>query len=202
MGLTILPLVEGHSEVRAIRDLLLRLLQRAGIQEAVVVRPFRVHRSQVVRAEEIERALRHALSARARDGVNAVLVLLDADKDCPAEMAPRLLGRARDASSQPVRVVLPKAEIEAWVLAGIESLRGRRGIRADAECPPDAEAIRNAKGAISELMEGTRGYVATDDLPAFLATLDLDVALHKSPSLAKLDRDLRSLAEEARQLSS
>jgi hypothetical protein len=94
---------------------------------------------------------------------------------------------------------MPKAEIEAWVLAGIESLRGHRGIRMDAECPPDPEDVRDAKRAISDRMEGTRGYVATDDLPSFFATLDLDLALRRSPSLAKLERDLRGLIAEAMQ---
>jgi hypothetical protein len=197
VGLRILPLVEGHSEVRAIRELLLRLLRKADVHDASVLRPYRVHRSKVVRPDEIERALRYALLTREREGVNAALVLLDADRDCPAEMGPRLLRRATEASNRPIRVVLPKVEIEAWVLAGIESLRGQRGIRADAGCPPDPEAIRDAKGAISERMEGSRGYVATDDLPAFLAKIDLDIAIDISPSLAKLERDLRSLAEES-----
>jgi hypothetical protein len=198
VGPKILPLVEGQSEVLAIRQLLLRLLRRAGVHDAGVVRPFRVQRSKVIRQSEIERAIRHALSARGQEGVDAALVLLDADKDCPAELGPELAARAGKATDRPVLVVLPTVEIEAWVLAGIESLRGQRGIRGDAACPPDPEAVRNAKGAISAQMEGSRGYVATDDLPSFLATIDLDIAMERSPSLAKLERDLRSLTAARR----
>jgi len=92
-----------------------------------------------------------------------------------------------------VRVVLPKVEIEAWILGGIESLRGVRGISHDAEPPADAETVRDAKGAITRLMEGARGYVATDDLPAFVEAVDLGLVEERSPSFAKFRRDIESL---------
>ena len=75
-----------------------------------------------------------------------------------------------------------KVEIEAWILAGIDSVRGLRGIRADAEPPSDPEIIRDAKGALSRLMEGSRGYVATDDQPAFFGALDLDLRVLRAVS--------------------
>jgi hypothetical protein len=199
VGRAILPVVEGQSEVLAVGPLLRRLLERIEVYDVTVARPFRVHRNRVVRKDELERTLRHALSVR--EGVNAALVLLDADDDCPAELGPELLRRTAGIATHPVRVVMPKVEIEAWVLAGVESLRGHRGISMDAECPADPEAIRDAKGAISDRMNAARGYVATDDLPAFFATLDLDLALRRSPSLAKLERDLRGLVTESIQAS-
>lgn len=88
-----------------------------------------------------------------------MLVLLDADDDCPAELGPELLRRAAEATQLPVRVVLPKIEIEAWVLSRIESVRGVRGISRGAKTPADPESIRNAKAALSDRMDGTRGYV-------------------------------------------
>lgn len=71
--------------------------------------------------------------------------------------------------------------------------RGQRGIREDAESPADPEAVRDAKGALSQRMRGNRGYVATDDQPALLASMDLDLASKRSPSFAKLRRDLAAL---------
>ena len=79
-------------------------------------------------------------------------------------------------------------------LAGIESVRGVRGIAVDAMPPPDPEAVRDAKGALSDRMDGSRGYVATDDLPAFFEAVDLDLVASRSASFEKFRRDLTSLA--------
>src|SRR2546426_7135782 len=47
--------------------------------------------------------------------------------------------------SVPCAVVLAHREYEAWFLASLESLRGRRGIRGDAEAHPDPEEPRDRK---------------------------------------------------------
>lgn len=164
-----------------------------GVPETEIARPFRVKRNKVVRAGELERSLTQAI--RARSGATGLLVLLDADDDCAALVGPDLVRRGIDAAAVPVCVVLPTIEIEAWVLAAVESLRGVRGIREDAVSPPDPEAIRDAKGALTARMGGTRGYVATDDLPALFAGLDIDLAQERSPSMAKFVRDVRKLCE-------
>ena len=143
-----------------------------------------------MRPGEIERTIVQAV--RSRPGATAILVVLDADDDCPVDVAADLMARAGGETELPVRVVVPKVEIEAWVLASIESVRGVRGICEDAAVPLDPEAIRDAKGALSRLMDGARGYVATDDLPAFFAAIDLDEAATRSPSFAKFRRDIAS----------
>lgn len=191
----LVPIVEGQSEERAIGVLLRRLVADMGAGHAQIARPFRVKRNRVVREGELERSIAQAI--RSRPGAKYVLVLLDADRDCAAELAPKLLARARDATDIAVRVVFPTTEVEAWVLAAIESVRGIRGIQGDAEPPPFPENVRDAKGALTARMEGTRGYVATDDLPAFFDALDVSLAEARSPSMAKLLRDLRSLWQGA-----
>ena len=85
-------------------------------------------------------------------------------------------------------------EIEAWILAAIESVRGARGIRSDAQPPADVESVRDAKGALTNRMAGARGYVATDDMPAFFATMDLDIAESRSRSMGKFIREVRRLS--------
>lgn len=188
----IVPLVEGQSEESAIGVLMRRVLHEMGVFDLLVARPFRVKRQRVVRRGELERSIVQA--ERSRAGASSVFIVLDADKDCPADLALRLLARARAQTDLPVRVVLPKVEIEAWILGAIESLRGMRGILHDAQPPPDAEAVHDAKGAITRLMEGSRGYLATDDLPAFIDAVDLRLAETRSPSFAKFRRDMESLA--------
>jgi len=173
--------------------LIRRVLHARDVFSLPVARPFRVKRQRVVRAGELERSI--AQAERSRVGASSILVLLDADDDCPADLSRELLDRARSQTDLPVRVVFSKVEVEAWILAGVESVRGIRGIRADAEPPPDPEVVRDAKGALTRLMDGGRGYVATDDLPALLEGLDLALAEMRSPSFAKFARDVQSLIE-------
>lgn len=191
MSGVLVPIVEGQSEVRSIGTLLRRMAVDLGAYDITIARPFRVKRSRVVRDGELERAVLQAV--RSRQGASGVLVLLDADDDCPVTLAQRLCGRAANTTNLPVRVVLAKAETEAWILAAVDSLRGCRGIRHDAEPPSDPENVRDAKRALSSLMAGSRGYVATDDQPALLSEIDLSLAAQRSPSFAKLARDVAAL---------
>jgi hypothetical protein len=88
----LVPIVEGHAEVHSIPV----LMRRLGID---VAKPFRVKRNQIIRPGELERAVLLAVADRAR--ASAVLVLLDADDDCPAELAPTLLKRCRQGDGTP-----------------------------------------------------------------------------------------------------
>jgi len=187
----IVPLVEGQSEERAMALLMRRVLHEVEVFNLPVARPFRVKRQRIVREGELERSITQA--ERSRAGASSVFVVLDADDDCPAELAAGLLDRAHAQTDLPVRVVLPKVEIEAWVLAAIDSVRGVRGVRLDAMPPADPEGITDAKAAITRLMAGRRGYVAVDDLPAFVDAIDLALVASRSPSFAKFRRDIQSL---------
>lgn len=173
--------------------LIRRVLFELGVFDLQVARPFRVKRQRVVREGELERSIVQA--ERSRTGASSVFIVIDADADCPADLGLLLLQRARAQTDLAVRVVLPKVEIEAWILAAVDSLRGICGIRDDAEPPSDPEAIHDAKRALTRLMEDRRGYVATDDLPALVEAFDLDLAEARSPSFAKFRRDLTSLAQ-------
>lgn len=172
--------------------LIRRVLHGTGVFELEVARPFRVKRQRVIREGELERSILQA--ERSRTEASSLFIVLDADDDCPADLGSSLLQRALAQTNLAVRVVFPKVEIEAWILAAVDSLRGIRGIRDDADPPPNPEAIRDAKGALTRLMEDGRGYVATDDLPALVDAIDLSLAAARSPSFAKFCRDVTSLA--------
>lgn len=182
--MAVLPIVEGHAETESVPV----LLRRLGIP---CVRPFRVKRNKVVKPGELERAI--TLATMDRAGATAVLVLLDADDDCPAALAPALLQRARAVSPLPVSVVFAVREFEAWFLGGIHSLRGQRGISDDASYDADPEQPRGAKERLETLMPG-RSYLDTDDQPALAAALDIEEARLRCPSLDKLLRDLGTLS--------
>lgn len=180
--MALVPIVEGHAEVQSIPI----LMRRLGID---VARPFRVKRNLVVKPGELERAV--ALAVKDRSPATAVLVLLDADDDCPAELAPALVARCAAVTDVPVSVVFAVRELEAWFLGGIASLRGQRGVKPDATYDADPETRRGAKERVEALMAGS--YVDVDDQPAMMASLDLETARVRCPSFDKLMRDLGTM---------
>ncbi len=183
MKRAIVPIVEGHSEVASVPILLRRLLQAGGFYQLEIAKPWRVKRNRVVRPGEIENAVTQA--SRSRAGAAAVLVLLDADDDCPAELGARLAERCRRTTPLPSLVVVANRELEGWLLGAKESLRGVRGIRSDAVAPESPESIRGAKERLSKNMEGRRRYLEVDDQPALIERLDLERAQARCPSLAR-----------------
>jgi hypothetical protein len=181
-------IVEGHGETASFGVLARRLLPAIE-----VLPPLRIKRQRIVRSGEIERAVEFA--ARKLGGVGGVVVLLDADRDCPAELGPALLARARAARADvSTTVVLAKPELEAWFVAALESLRGQRNIPWSAHPPASLEDIQNPKVYLSRLM-GRRYHEPTDQ-PALAAAFDMDLAARRSPSFAKLRRDLASMFPE------
>ncbi len=138
--------VEGHGEVQAVPTLLRRLAASIDSRVSVeILRPIRIPRGSLIhKPGELERAVQlAALKARPRGGV---IVLLDSDDDCPAELGPALLAR------------------------------GKRGLPGDLETPPDPEEIRGAKGWLRERMPKGRTYAETIDQPALAAIFDLNQA--------------------------
>src|SRR5262249_13748344 len=120
-SLPIACIVEGDGEVEALPILIRRIAERMDPSLAIHVRrPSRFPRSQLVRAGGVERAVELAARQVGRQG--GVLVLIDSDDDCPAELGPQLLDRARKARSDlPIGVVLAKREFEGWFLASAKS---------------------------------------------------------------------------------
>jgi len=187
----IVPIVEGQAEVEAVPVLLRRILEVLEVHHVEVARPFRVKRYKVVKEGELERAIQNAMTDR--ENVEAILIVLDADDDCPAELGPDLARRSRAvAAGKPFAVVLAKRELEAWFLGAKRSLRGVRGIRPDAEPPPDPEGIRGAKEALSRNMDGCR-YLAVDDQPALAAQMDLGSCRTACASFDRLVREVKRL---------
>lgn len=188
----LVPIVEGHSEVEAVPVLLRRFMHERGRHEVKVARPIRIGRYKVVRAGELERAI--DLARHRPEGCAAILILLDADDDCPKELAPVLLQRAKDASAGlPIAVVLAKSELEAWFLGSLESLRGVRGLADTAVSPERPEEIRDAKAYLSSQMAGGHTYVEVDDQPALAERFNLQLARQRCLSFDKFIRDLEML---------
>jgi len=183
----VVSIVEGDGEVAALPVLLRRLAEWQTPDLYVQVSPpIRVRKDRFLnRAEEFNRHLQLAAAKCGEDGW--ILVLLDADDDCPATKGAEILEQGRNViPHRRLAVVLANREYEAWFIAAAASLDGFRSFH----CQPgdelgDAETPRNAKGWIGERVAGG-AYHETTDQPAFSARMDLELAYARSRSFRKL----------------
>ncbi len=196
----IAAIVEGHGECEAVPELIRRIARDIDPGFVpIVLPPFRVPASRLMKAGEIERTI--DLASRKLQGPGGIIVIVDCDWDggCPARDGPALLARARQArSDHPVSVVLAKKEYEAWFLAAAESLRGRRSLSDDLVGPPDPESINGAKEWLSNRMPRGISYSETDDQPALTAVFDMTAARQCADSFDKCYRDLYGMLHALR----
>ena len=190
-------IVEGHSEVEAVPILIRRIAENLCPELRIVMpQPIRISRNKIVKADELERGVE--LAARNIRGQGAILIILDSDDDCPAQIGPELLCRALQVRRDlPIAVVLAKYEFESWFLAAAESLRGQRGLKNYLQSPDNPEAIRGAKGWLNRQMESGETYRETLDQPALTARFDLERARH-ADSFDKCYRDIAYVLDELR----
>ena len=175
-------IVEGHGEVQAVPVLLRRIGAEVAPNSILSVpRPIRVSRHRIVQEGRLERYLNIAV---AHGGPEArVLILLDANGDCPAKLGPTLLKRARAArSDKRIQLVLAKQEYESWFIAASESV-----VSGSPVSPPDPESIRGAK----EWIRRSQQYRPTVDQAPMTAEFDMEQARRRAPSFDKMWRGVR-----------
>jgi hypothetical protein len=187
------PIVEGYGEIEAVPVLLRRFRDESRVFGLEFGRPIRRRRSELVQEALVHKAVRLALFQPA---CSAILILFDADDDCPKEMGPTIERWAgAEAGDVPVAVVMPNHEYEAWFLASIESLRGKRGIRGDAPACGDPEDPRGAKEKLEELMLPGRTYSPSADQAPLTAALELPAAYQRSRSFRRMVEAFGLLAQ-------
>src|SRR5690348_5278607 len=108
--MNIQPIVEGFGDVASVPVLIRRLRDLAELYEIDVNSPIRWPRGKLV----IEDSLRGAVQlAKRQEECGAILILFDADDDCPAELAASLLTSARQETGDTAcEIVLAKCEYE------------------------------------------------------------------------------------------
>jgi len=134
-------------------------------------------------------------------GENLILVLVDADKDCPKEWGPKLLEWAAERHPRPeVACILAKAEYETWFVAAAKSLvdSGHLELKSGEAIPDDPEHLNLKKKWIEDRFvkkgarpgEGAR-YSPTQDQPVLTRDMDLWMCYERSRSSRKLHGELR-----------
>lgn len=185
------PIVEGHGEVSAVPVLLRAIARRMDIHNVEIAPPIRRPRSKLADQESLSQAIE---LARIQPGCQAIMVLLDADDDCPKTFAPDLQAWAEGvAHPLACAVILAKKEYEGWFLACIESLRGFRGVLADSVSEAQPEEIRAAKARLEGKMQPGRKYLETTDQAALSAVADWEKVYGACRSFRKFVKETRRL---------
>ncbi len=189
----IAPIVEGHGEVFAVREIVTRIgLELLGGTWIDVAQPFRLDSGKMRKPADLAKAIR-VTSARVQ-GSGGVLILRDgddADVDCPVQLAEML---RPDPNLVPVgvEIVIAYQEYESWFLAAAESLQAHPDVRNDAVAPANPEGRRDAKRELEKLM--LESYKETRHQPKFSALLDLKMASKNSRSFRRMVHAVETLA--------
>lgn len=147
------PIVEGHGELQAVPLLIRKIFAELSPQIYPEINPpIRVKAGSFLNDENYFHKYVSLAGAKAAQASGEVLILLDCEDDCPAELGPRLLEKALAVRNDiPTTVVLAHREYETWFLASVESLSGR-GLPEGVTPPPNPEAIRGAKEWLGKAM--------------------------------------------------
>jgi len=208
--LRLVPVVEGHGEERAVPVLLRRWLRYRNLQRSFQVPELAINAKGAGRLKAAFDRDRHrgiecwvskALIARP----DAIVVILDADDECQRRgkgqgLGPELLERARRiARDVPIAVVIAHREFEAWFLANLDALRAAGLIGSlRLPAPQEPERPRNCKKSIEQLLGCS--YEETVHQVKFAERLSFSAAAQRrSPSYAKLLKDLEHITRAARQ---
>jgi hypothetical protein len=210
MTFYIVPIVEGQTEVGCIKGLLGRIWKEVldGPMELQVLEPPRGNRDSLLSptasglADKIEEAYAKLSQRLRRDssGKGLLLLLLDAEEDCPAQLAPGLLTRARAARSDAdIACVLAKRMLENWIVAGAATLAGVNGLPNPLPSPDNPEDRSGAKWLRDQLRKQNprRNYKKTVDAAVFVQKMSLEQCRDRSPSFDKLCREVARFLSSA-----
>ena len=193
--MSISAIVEGHGDEPAVRILANRMLDSQSRWDIRVQRVKNAKgKPQLMR--KFENFVEYALYD---EDCQAVLVVVDADNDCPVDLAKGLSARAAARGLQtPIAIVVPHREFEAWFIAALDEsadnpVRARLHIAPDVRCPDDPDAVGNPKGWLRRNMRRSRSYAETDDQPALADALSIELASARSRSFRRLEHALQEL---------
>jgi len=206
MTLYIVPIVEGQTEQGCVERLLHRIWQEllCRPERLQVVEPFRSHRDELVHLNGVvlTDTVRKAfvkLKAKVKKDAEAqllVLILLDAEGDCPATLARHLLDIGRKAlpADIPVSCVLAKRMLENWIVAGASTLAGVNNLPDSLPARDQFEDRSGAAWLEAQLRSKSkaRKYKKTADAETFVRMMALQECRDNAPSFDKLCRELEA----------
>ena len=176
------PIVEGKGEIEAVPLLCRRFLDALGAYQVKINRPIKRNRHQLIDHTELSKSIEIALE---QPNCQAILILFDADGDCPKKVVENLKQKAIDFSrGTPCEVVVACQEYESWFLASLESLRDKCGISPMASYDGEPELPRGAKSHLEQWME--LGYSPPIDQAKLTAAFDMKTTYRKCRSFRRM----------------
>jgi hypothetical protein len=168
MSVLVAPIVEGYGDVDALPVLLRRMAP-----SIIVKRPIRIPRTKLLTGDGLSHAAAIAAANVAFGG--GILLVIDADKDCAAEIGPELESRLSQLVPKCLcRAVLAVREFEAWIVGGDPAYNVN-----DADSAGDLKGrIRNQHGV----------YKETADQARLIASCDLERLSQSSRSFRRLQK--------------
>ena len=125
-----------------------------------------------------------------------ILVLRDADDDCPIELGKGLATRSQQRDiGYPVVIVCAKAEYESWFLASINTIKGNAGIPDTASLTGNAEDIANPKQWLTDWLPPGQAYKPTTHQASLSTHIDLNLAHANSRSFRRLCHAVEELVD-------
>lgn len=149
------PIVEGHGEVEAVPVLLRRIAAKvAPTAELRLNHALRVKVNSFRNDADYFRRYVELAARKARAWPKScVLILIDSEDDCPHDLGPQILNRAKCLRPDvEFAVILAYREYETWFLAAARSLRGICGLPENLVPPAQPELLRDAKSWLSAKM--------------------------------------------------
>lgn len=190
-GLDLGIIVEGHGEVEATPVLIRRIAHSLSFYIPIACHVRRINKSQLLQPGELEKAVEALTRQIGRN--HPLLILLDADRDCPSDLASRLRVRCHTAHADvTISIVIAHKEYEAWFLAAAKSLAGQCGLTGQIECPADPESIRGAKEWLTARMPPGVSYSPARHQAVYSGLMDLSEA-RQARSFRKLEKELGCL---------
>lgn len=188
-------IVEGHGETESFPVLIRRIFNAYDPSVNLVISKdtiFRVGKGSILKEGGLEKAARTASIRLGGEGT--IILLLDSDGSCPAQLGPALLARLRATCQHvnPVAIVAHQ-EYENWFIHAIESLSRRNDFNDNIHPPDDPDIIRDAKGWIAKQKLSGK-YSEILDQPSLSASIDLDAA-RRSDSFDKLYREIGKISK-------
>lgn len=172
----IAPIVEGHGDVAAL-PILLRLINPA----LRVAQPVRFPKNRLLSKDHLSRAVAIARTNIPSPDAGVIVLMFDADTDCPATLGPPLLQVMRSsAGGAECFVAIVVREFESWIVGGHPEI--------DLQ---DCEAAGNPKDRVRH--HNNNRYSETIDQPRYTAMIDIQRLRARSPSFERFVRRIEAL---------
>jgi hypothetical protein len=209
--------VEGEGDLTAVPALVKKLLTELGAWDCLSLDPdpFRIGAVTRLFEKKQENWIKKLQSAAKGGNLGGVLLLQDGDVTpkqgqpfCPRDIGRELSRHARAAGAGlhfSVASVFACQEFESWLIAGIESLAGKKLDNGRIEIPTNLKAPegdleqhpRDAKGWLNQCIP--RGYNPVTDQELLTRAVDLDAIRQRNlRSFRRLESAVRQLVEAIR----